>query len=99
VIAPLCFVSDHMEVVFDLDTQARELCDDLGLNMVRAHTAGTHPRFIAMIRELIGERIDENQPRLTLGAFGPRPDICPAHCCPAPARAAAKEELISPSRH
>jgi ferrochelatase len=99
VIAPLGFVSDHMEVVFDLDTQARELCDDLGLNMVRAHTAGTHPRFIAMIRELIGERIDENQPRLTLGAFGPRPDICPAHCCPAPARPAAKEELISPSRH
>jgi ferrochelatase len=98
VIAPIGFVSDHMEVVFDLDTQARGLCDDLGLNMVRAHTAGTHPRFIAMIRELIGERMDENQPRLTLGALGPRPDACPAHCCPAPARPAAKEEMISPSR-
>jgi protoporphyrin/coproporphyrin ferrochelatase len=85
VIAPIGFVSDHMEIVFDLDTQARELCEKLGLNMVRAQTAGTHPRFIAMIRELIRERTNENQPRLTLGAFGSRPDICPADCCPRPA--------------
>lgn len=84
VVAPIGFVSDHMEIVFDLDTQARELCEGLGLNMVRAHTVGTHPRFIAMIGELIRERTDENQPRLTLGAFGPRPDICPSDCCPRP---------------
>jgi protoporphyrin/coproporphyrin ferrochelatase len=90
VIAPIGFVSDHMEIVFDLDTQARELCEKLGLSMVRAHTAGTHPRFIAMIRELIHERIDESQARLTLGAFGPRPDMCPVDCCPAPARPSLK---------
>jgi ferrochelatase len=43
VIAPIGFVSDHMEILFDLDTQARELCAELGLNMVRAQTVGTHP--------------------------------------------------------
>jgi ferrochelatase len=86
VIAPVGFVSDHMEIIYDLDTQARELCEELGLNMVRAQTVGTHPRFITMIRELIRERTDENQPRLTLGAFASRPDVCPADCCPAPSR-------------
>jgi protoporphyrin/coproporphyrin ferrochelatase len=86
VIAPIGFISDHMEIVFDLDTQARELCEGLGLNMVRAQTVGTHPRFITMIRDLIRERTDENQPRLTLGALGSRPDVCPENCCPAPAR-------------
>ena len=86
VIAPVGFVSDHMEIVFDLDTQAREVCEELGLNMVRAQTVGAHPRFITMIRELICERTDENQPRLSLGAFGSRPDICPADCCPVPAK-------------
>ena len=53
VIAPIGFVSDHLEIIFDLDTEARELCAELGLNMVRAETVGTHPRFISMIRELI----------------------------------------------
>jgi ferrochelatase len=82
VVVPIGFVSDHMEIVFDLDTQARELCDELGLSMLRARTVGTHPRFIAMIGELIRERTDEHSPRLALGAFGPRPDMCPADCCP-----------------
>jgi len=88
VIAPLGFVSDHMEILFDLDTQARELCGELGLNMVRAHTVGTHPRFIRMIRELIQERMGENLARPALGALGARPDFCAAECCPSgrPAR-------------
>ncbi len=88
VIAPIGFVSDHMEIIFDLDTQARELCETLGLQMVRAETAGTHPRFIQMIRELITERMDPSQPRLALGILGPRPDICPPDCCRVPARPA-----------
>ncbi|MFY9646248.1 MAG: ferrochelatase, partial [Terriglobales bacterium] len=69
-IAPIGFVSDHMEILFDLDTQARELCAELGLNMVRAETVGTHPKFIKMIRELICERIDNNQRRLSMGLLG-----------------------------
>jgi ferrochelatase len=86
VIAPIGFVSDHMEILFDLDTEARELCVELGLHMVRAKTVGTHPGFIRMIRELICERIDENNQRLALGVLGPRPDFCPSDCCPAPRR-------------
>jgi protoporphyrin/coproporphyrin ferrochelatase len=86
VIAPIGFISDHMEVIFDLDTQAREVCEELGLNMVRAATVGTHPRFIRMIRELICERMDESAPRLALGDLGARPDVCAADCCPMPLR-------------
>jgi protoporphyrin/coproporphyrin ferrochelatase len=81
-IAPIGFVSDHIEIRFDLDTRARELCAELGLQMVRAQTVGTHPRFITMIRELIGERINENRPRLAVGDMPPRPHVCPADCCP-----------------
>ena len=88
-IAPIGFVSDHLEVLFDLDTQARGLCDDLGLTMVRAATVGTHPRFIRMIRELVTERLDENAPRLALGKTGPGPDVCAPDCCPAPRRPGA----------
>lgn len=86
VIAPIGFVSDHMEVIFDLDTEAHQLCKELGLNMVRAATVGTHPRFIRMIRELICERLDESKPRLALGDLGARPDVCTAGCCPMPRR-------------
>jgi ferrochelatase len=86
VIAPIGFVSDHMEILFDLDTQAHQLCQELGVNMVRAETVGTHPRFIRMIRELICERLDEVRPRLAVGAMGPRPDFCPIDCCPMPRR-------------
>jgi len=82
VIAPIGFVSDHMEIIFDLDTEARQLCEELGIHMVRAATVGTHPRFIRMIRELVEERIDESKPRLALGVLGPRPDLCAVDCCP-----------------
>jgi protoporphyrin/coproporphyrin ferrochelatase len=81
VIVPIGFVSDHMEVVYDLDTEARALGDELGLNMIRAACVGTHPQFIAMIRELIRERIDQNPERRSLGSFGPCHDVCPEGCC------------------
>jgi len=86
VISPIGFVADHMEILFDLDTEAAQLCVELGLHMVRARTAGTHPKFIAMIRELICERIDANHERPALGVLGPRPDVCSANCCPMPKR-------------
>lgn len=81
VLAPIGFISDHMEVVYDLDTEARQLCQDIGLNMVRAATVGTHPRFVEMIRELVNERMDPRPGRLSLGKLGPAPDDCPANCC------------------
>jgi protoporphyrin/coproporphyrin ferrochelatase len=53
VLAPIGFISDHMEVLYDLDTEAKQLCADLQLPMARAGTAGTHPEFVRMIRELM----------------------------------------------
>jgi ferrochelatase len=86
VIAPIGFLSDHIEILFDLDEQAREKCDELGLTMTRAATVGTHPKFIAMIRELIQERLGLASDRRALGPLGPCHDICPIDCCPAPQR-------------
>ena len=81
VVAPVGFVSDHMEIIYDLDTEAMALCRELGLNMIRAATAGTHPDFIEMIRELILERMDPETPRRYLGADAPRGDFCHGGCC------------------
>ena len=89
VVVPVGFISDHMEVLFDLDTQARQVCDEIGLRMVRARTVGTHPKFIRMIRELLLERIENRSERRSLGDLGSRPDVCPADCCPAPQRPTA----------
>jgi ferrochelatase len=88
-IAPIGFISDHMEVLYDLDVEARQLCDSLKLPMVWAQTAGIHPKFVAMIRELILERIDPNVEKRTLGSLGPRQDVCPEDCCLAPQRPGA----------
>jgi protoporphyrin/coproporphyrin ferrochelatase len=90
VIVPIGFVSDHQEVIFDLDTQAAATAEELGMTMVRVPTPGTDPRFVAMIRELIEERLDTARPRRSLGALGIRPEVCPADCCPAPPRAAGR---------
>lgn len=85
VLAPISFISDHMEVLYDLDIEARQLCDSLALPMARAKTVGIHPKFVAMIRDLILERTGD-APRLALGSLGPRADICEENCCPAPQR-------------
>ena len=88
VVVPIGFTSDHLEVLYDLDTEAGQLCDSLGLRMQRAATAGVHPKFIRMIRELIAERFEESPMRRFLGDAGPWPDVCPPDCCPSPPRAA-----------
>ncbi len=83
-VIPIGFVSDHMEVMFDLDTQAAETAAELGLEFTRVPTVGTAPRFVTMIRELIEEQLWA-KPKLHLGADGPWPDGCPSddHCIPA----------------
>ena len=81
VVAPIGFISDHMEVIYDLDTEARRVAEEIGLNMIRASTVGAHPQFVSMIRELILERMDDNMPRRALGHFPPSHDVCPADCC------------------
>jgi protoporphyrin/coproporphyrin ferrochelatase len=81
VVAPVGFISDHMEVIYDLDTEARRLSEEIGLNMIRAATVGTHPDFVSMIRELILERLDASTPRRALGPLPPRQDACAVDCC------------------
>jgi ferrochelatase len=71
VVAPIGFVSDHMEVVYDLDVEARKVADEIGIHLVRARTAGTHPAFVRMIRELIVERLENVVP----------PAVCAPNCC------------------
>jgi protoporphyrin/coproporphyrin ferrochelatase len=94
VMIPVGFISDHMEVVYDLDTQAREHASGLGLPVRRAATVGTDRRFVAMIVELIRERIDLaaglEPSRQAIGQFGPNHDVCPLDCCPMPQRPAAR---------
>jgi ferrochelatase len=81
VISPIGFVSDHLEVLYDLDVEARERADLLGLNMVRAGTAGTHPAFVAGLRDLIVERLTPGTARPALGRLGPSHDVCAPDCC------------------
>jgi ferrochelatase len=81
VVAPIGFLSDHVEVLYDLDVEARQLADDLGLTMVRAQTVGTHPAFVDMIRQLIVERIRPGTERRFLGSEGTSPDTCGDNCC------------------
>jgi len=81
VVLPIGFLSDHMEVLFDLDTEARELCEQLGIGFQRAATAGTHPRFVRMIRELVVERMTSAADRPALGTLAASHDVCPADCC------------------
>lgn len=81
VIAPLGFVSDHMEVLFDLDEEAAEICRQRGIRMARSSTVGTHPRFVSMIRELVTERMARSADRPALGNLGPWHDVCPVDCC------------------
>jgi ferrochelatase len=84
-------------VLYDLDFEAKNLAESLGMRFVRAATAGTHPAFIRTIRQLIEERLDPASPRLALGSAGPNHDVCPANCCPAPRIAGRPPVSAAPS--
>jgi ferrochelatase len=83
IIVPIGFVSDHMEVVWDLDTVALDHAREIGLPARRAATVGTDPRFVAAVVELARERVGLTQSR-ALSEFGPMPDVCGRMCCPNP---------------
>ena len=80
-IIPLGFVSDHMEVLFDLDTEAKDICEKLGIGMVRVPSVGTHPLFVKMICELLRERIEDWPNRAAIGDLPASHDVCPIDCC------------------
>ncbi|HET7900701.1 MAG TPA: ferrochelatase [Candidatus Nanopelagicales bacterium] len=83
VIVPLGFVSDHMEVLWDLDTVALDHARAIGLPASRAGTVGTDPRFVAVVRDLLLERVGL-APARALSPLGPSHDVCPGTCCPNP---------------
>ncbi|MFC0625377.1 ferrochelatase [Kribbella deserti] len=89
-VVPIGFVSDHMEVIYDLDTEAAATAAKLGLPMARAATPGVHPDFVAMLRDLVIERAaaerGEQPDRPCGGLIGPGWDNCRPDCCPAPRR-------------
>ena len=85
VVAPFGFISDHMEVVFDLDTEAAQTARDLGMPYVRAATVGTHPAFIDSLVDILFERAaaargEDVRPDSTTGV-GPFHTVCPPSCC------------------
>ncbi len=80
-IIPIGFISDHMEVLFDLDTEAKQACDRLGINCVRVPSVGVHPQFVRMVSELLQERIRGLEERPAVGDLGPSHDVCPVDCC------------------
>ena len=88
VMVPIGFVSDHMEVIYDLDTEAMATAERLGMRAVRAATSGTDRRFVEMIRDLVLERAaserGESPVRPAVGSLPAGPDVCGAGCCPNP---------------
>jgi ferrochelatase len=80
-IVPIGFVSDHMEVLFDLDEEAAQLCEERNIRMARARTAGTGQTFVRMIGQLVGERISSSSERTAIGSLPAGHDVCPTDCC------------------
>lgn len=83
---PIGFLSDHLEVLYDLDEEARLTAENRGISFIRSRTVGTHPEFVKLLVELIRERLDETFPKRSIGNNGPHHDTCPNDCCPAPGK-------------
>jgi ferrochelatase len=81
IVVPVGFISDHMEVVHDLDTEAHTTATQLGMQFTRVASVGTHPQFVSMIADLIAERCTTHTPRQACGLFPANHDICPLDCC------------------
>ena len=92
-VAPIGFLSDHLEVLFDLDVESMEVARDVGIEFKRAATVGNHSVFVSCVCDLIEERLGGGTARASVGQLAALPDACPADCCPPPARRpAARQE-------
>ena len=82
-IHPVGFLSDHVEVLYDLDEEARIVCERTRSEHGPSRTVGTHPRFVSLLRELIAERMDmlPESRRRSVGPDGASHDVCPELCC------------------
>jgi ferrochelatase len=97
VVMPIGFLSDHIEILYDLDFEAQQVAKESGLTMIRASTVGTHPKFVSMVRGLIAERLSDTSDRLAIGCRPAWPDVCPADCCPAPRTARLASDAVNRS--
>lgn len=88
VVVPIGFVADHMEVVYDLDTEAKATAERLGLWFARVPTPGTHPAYVEMILDLVAEEAaaarGEEPRRAAVGSCPVNPTACPVGCCANP---------------
>jgi protoporphyrin/coproporphyrin ferrochelatase len=97
VVVPVGFISDHMEVIYDLDVEAKETAERLGLPFARAGTVGVDDRFVGMIRSLVLERLEDG-PREALGLRGVNWDACPVDCCFTPGQQERPTVASAPAR-
>ena len=81
IVVPIGFVSDHVEVIWDLDNEAKETADERGLQFARVVTSGVAPEFVDGIADLVLERLAGGE-KAALSALGPWPDKCALNCCP-----------------
>ena len=81
IVVPIGFISDHVEVVWDLDNEAKETAERHGLFFARVSTPGVDPRFVTALVDLIAERLDPTLPRVAVTEAGPSPDRCGVGCC------------------
>jgi ferrochelatase len=99
VAVPIGFVSDHVEVRYDLDTEAAATAGREGVRFARTGTVASSWSFVEMVRELVEER-EEGLVRVTMGVDGPSHDVCPISCCRArqwrPAAAGEPQDMIGP---
>jgi protoporphyrin/coproporphyrin ferrochelatase len=105
VVAPIGFVSDHMEVKFDLDTEAAETAEEIGLPFARAATVGAHAGFVAGLVDLVEERAAQARGEApttpSTGSLGASHTVCPVDCCRnlrADLPAATGEDYRSPAQ-
>jgi protoporphyrin/coproporphyrin ferrochelatase len=84
-VVPIGFVSDHMEIVYDLDRVAAATAEKRGIKLIRTPTPGRHPDFALMVARLV-EEVEEGGPAPSLGIMGPAPCPCLPGCCPGPAQ-------------
>lgn len=99
IVQPIGFVSDHMEVLYDLDEEAQAKAKELGIHFVRAATVGLHPAFVSMAVDVIEERLTAGTARPAIGILGPSHDICPVDCClyPQPTRPSGASNATRPA--
>jgi ferrochelatase len=81
VLVPIGFLSDHIEILYDLDIEAVQAAEDVQIDLTRAAAVGTHASFVSAIRQLVQERLHPDTPRATIGTMEAAPDVCPPDCC------------------